>query len=328
MLRTHTARTPLQRALALALTLAMIAAAVLTTSAPAEAGEKPDDPGTIVDIAIAADDFNALVDAVVAAGLADALSSEGPFTVFAPTDDAFHALLEALGVKSVTDIDVETLTQVLLYHVVPGTFLAADVLASSTLPTLQGSDIVVDAHNVKVNDANIIATDIVASNGVIHVIDAVLLPPADEEPAEPTIVDIAAGNPDFSTLVELVVAAGLADTLASDGPFTVFAPTNEAFEKLPRRVKKAIEADPQVLVDILLYHVVADELLAEDVLSTRRIETVEGSTIKVRPKVLKLNRSNIIATDIVASNGVIHVIDRVLVPPQYRPGALAHKYGH
>ncbi|MDH3498909.1 MAG: fasciclin domain-containing protein [Acidimicrobiia bacterium] len=321
------ARMSISRMLTILLAFAVIASAVLVWVPSASAGEDKG-PGTIVDIAIASDDFNSMVEAVVAADLVDALSAKGPFTVFAPTDEAFAALLDTLGLDSASEIDVDVLTQVLLYHVVEGKLLAADVLAADTLTTLQGSAIVVDAENVKVNDAGIIATDIVASNGVIHVIDAVLLPPADDSESEDpgSIVDIAAANPDFSTLVELVVAAGLADTLASDGPFTVFAPTNEAFENLPRRVRQAIADDPQVLVNILLYHVAAGELQAEDVLSVRNLETLEGSSLKVRPKVLKINRSNIIATDIIANNGVIHVIDRVLVPSQYRPGALARMY--
>jgi uncharacterized surface protein with fasciclin (FAS1) repeats len=161
------------------LVFAMIAGAVIVSGSEARADDN--DPGTIVDIAVANDDFSILVDAVIAAGLADTLASEGPFTVFAPTNDAFVALLGDLGVKSLDDIDIDTLTQVLLYHVVPGNLLAADVLAEHTLTTAQGADITVDAKNVRVNDSNIIATDIIASNGVIHVIDAVLLPPTPDK---------------------------------------------------------------------------------------------------------------------------------------------------
>lgn len=134
--------------------------------------------------------------------------------------------------------------------------------------------------------------------------------------ADETIVDIAVGNEDFSTLVELVVAEDLVETLASDGPFTVFAPTNDAFAALPAFVSAALERNPELVSEVLLYHVVSGELLAEDVLSTNRLTTVQGEELRVRTVAGKpyVQASQIVATDIVARNGVIHVIDRVLLP--------------
>jgi uncharacterized surface protein with fasciclin (FAS1) repeats len=131
--------------------------------------------GDIVDTAIAAGSFNTLVKAVQAAGLVDALKGEGPFTVFAPTDEAF-AKLPAGTLESLIE-DREKLTAVLTYHVVPGRYMAADVVKHKTLTTLQGQSITLDVSDgVKVDHANVVTTDIVTSNGVIHVIDAVILP--------------------------------------------------------------------------------------------------------------------------------------------------------
>lgn len=131
-----------------------------------------------------------------------------------------------------------------------------------------------------------------------------------------TIVDIAVGNENFSALVGAVVAEDLADVLASEGPFTVFAPTNDAFEKLPGFVNRALEKKPELLTDILLYHVVSGNLLAADVLEERQLESVQGENLRVRAAGNNafINNARITATDVVADNGVIHVIDRVLIP--------------
>lgn len=138
--------------------------------------------------------------------------------------------------------------------------------------------------------------------------------------ADPTIVDIAAGNPDFSTLVAAVTAADLGTTLSGPGPFTVFAPTNEAFAKIPKAQLDAILADKALLTSILTYHVVPGEILAGDLKKSQKVETVEGSKVKVVKKKsgAKVDNAAITATDIVGSNGVIHVIDTVLLPPSAR----------
>jgi len=138
--------------------------------------------------------------------------------------------------------------------------------------------------------------------------------------ADPTIVDIAAGNPDFSTLVTAVTAADLASTLSGPGPFTVFAPTNEAFAKIPKAQLDAILADQDLLTSILTYHVVPGEILAGDLKKSQKVETVEGSKVKIVKKKsgAKIGNAAITATDIQGSNGVIHVIDTVLLPPSAR----------
>jgi uncharacterized surface protein with fasciclin (FAS1) repeats len=132
-----------------------------------------------------------------------------------------------------------------------------------------------------------------------------------------TIVDIAAGNDDFSTLVTAVVAADLAGVLSSDGPFTVFAPTNAAFAKIPAETLDAILADTELLTAILTYHVVAGDVRAADVVALGSATTVQGEpvTISVDDMGVRVNDAHVVATDIVASNGVIHVIDTVILPP-------------
>ena len=157
----------------------------------------------------------------------ETLQGEGPFTVFAPTDDAFAKL--PAGTVDALLKDVPTLTDILLYHVVAGNVKAADVVKLDMATTVQGESvaITVDGDTVRINDAQVIITDIEAANGTIHVIDTVLLPP--EPAAQPgTIVDIAVGDGRFQTLVAALQAAGLAATLQGEGPFTVFAPTDDA----------------------------------------------------------------------------------------------------
>ena len=286
--------------------------------APTEAPEMKN----IVETAIAAGSFNTLVAAVSAAGLADTLSGEGPFTVFAPTDEAFAAL-PAGTVDALLADPTGDLTQILLYHVLGSKAMAADVTDGLEVETLQGSTVKfsVKDGNVMINDAMIIAFDVEASNGVIHVIDAVIIPPAGEEAAMPEMKNIvetavAAGN--FNTLVAAVSAAGLADTLSGEGPFTVFAPTDEAFAALPAGTVDALLADPTGdLTQILLYHVLGMKAMAADVTDGLEVETLQGSTVKfsIKDGNVMINDAMIIAFDVEASNGVIHVIDAVIMPP-------------
>jgi uncharacterized surface protein with fasciclin (FAS1) repeats len=289
--------------------------------------EMPEMPKTIVDIAVEDGRFTTLVAAVQAAGLADTLSSEGPFTVFAPTDDAFAKLPE--GTVEALLADIPALTDILLYHVVPGKVMAADVVGQdgqSAETALAGSsiNIKVDGDKVILNDnVNVIITDIEASNGVIHVVDAVLLPPADEAMSEKMdIVDTAVADGRFTTLVAAVQAAGLVDTLKSEGPFTVFAPTDDAFAALPAGTVEGLLADIPALTDILLYHVVPGKVMAADVvgLDGQSAETaLAGKSINIKvdgDKVILNDNVNVIITDIETSNGVIHVIDAVLLPSE------------
>lgn len=267
----------------------------------------------IVETAMAADDFNTLVAAVSSAGLVEALQSEGPFTVFAPTDEAFGALPDGT-VEALLD-DPETLAQILQYHVVPGAVLAADVvgLDGQAVETLLGKTVSVSLvyGNVYINEAQVTATDIQTANGVIHVIDTVLIPQDD-------IVETAIAADDFDTLVAAVVAAGLVEALQAPGPLTVFAPTDEAFASLPEGTLEGLLEDTDALQSVLLYHVVAGSVMAADAIALdgEAVETLLGETltISVRDGAVFLNDSQVVAADISTANGVIHVIDAVLVP--------------
>ncbi len=312
-----------------ALVLAACAPAATPTPAPEptpmpEPTAMPEPaPMDIVDTAVADGRFQTLVAAVTAAGLVDTLKGEGPFTVFAPTDDAFAKLPAGTIDELLKPENKQALTDILLYHVVPGKVMAADVVGLTSAATALGKDVAikVDMGNVYVNDAKVIITDIETSNGVIHVIDTVLLPPAEEAAAPGTIVDIAAADERFSTLVAAVTAAGLVDTLKGEGPFTVFAPTNDAFAALPAGTLDSLllPENKQQLTDILLYHVVAGKVMASDVVGLSAAPTVLGKdiTITIKDGKVYLNDTvQVIITDIEASNGVIHVIDAVLLPPQ------------
>jgi len=285
---------------------------------------------SIVDIAEQDGRFTTLVTAVEATGLVGALQGEGPFTLFAPTDDAFAALPE--GAIDALLADSEALSDVLLYHVIGGAVKVADVVSldGQEVQTLSEDSVkvMVDGETVMINEATVIITDIEGSNGVIHVIDAVLLPPEDdmamgeEELAEDemseTIVDIAASDENFSTLVTAIELAGLDAELKGEGPFTVFAPTNDAFNALPEGALESLVADTELLTDVLLYHVAEGEAMAADVigLDGQKVETLLGQylDITLEDDAVLVDEAQVMVTDIKASNGVIHVIDSVLIP--------------
>lgn len=298
------------------------------TEAPAAA--MPD----IVDTAVAAGSFTTLVAAVQAAELVETLKGEGPFTVFAPSDEAFAKIDKATLDALLADPQGQ-LTQILLYHVLPGKVMAAAVTDGLEAKTAQGGKVKFSVKDGKVmiNDATIVSTDIEAANGVIHVIDTVIMPTvADSEAMTETaavdklkdIVDTAVAAGSFTTLVAAVQAAELVDTLKGAGPFTVFAPSDEAFAALPEGTVAGLLEDPKgALTDILLYHVVSGQVMAADVLSMngQEVETVGGGklTIMVEGDQVMLhdgagNMIQVVSTDIATSNGVIHVIEGVLMP--------------
>ena len=269
-------------------------------------------PQDIVEVAVANGSFTTLAAALEAAGLVETLQGEGPFTVFAPTDEAFAKL--PAGTVEALLADIPALTDILLYHVVPGEYVAADVVEMTSAETALGPyvKIAVDGDKVMVNDAQVVITDVQASNGVIHVIDTVLLPP------DKDIVETAVADGRFTTLAAALEAAGLVETLQGEGPFTVFAPTDDAFAKLPAGTVEGLLADIPALTDILLYHVAAENLSADKVLEMKSIPTVQGKNIEISQDMDKVmaNEAQIIITDIFTSNGTIHVIDAVLLPPQ------------
>merc|ERR1712127_1131192 len=193
---------------------------------------------TIVDLAVATPDLSTLVTALKAGGLVDTLSGAGPFTVFAPTNEAFAALPKAVLDYLLDPAHKAQLVDVLTYHVASGSVHAADLKNHEKIPTVEGKDVEVTLglSKVYINNAQVTTADIDASNGVVHIVNAVLLPPRHALTAGKTIVDLAVATPDLSTLVTALKAGGLVDTLSGAGPFTVFAPTNEAFAALPKAV--------------------------------------------------------------------------------------------
>ena len=292
------------------------AVALAVTAAPSAVSAQAPDPlpdDSIAAVAAAAE-FNTLLTAATAAGLDGVLADcdAGPFTVFAPTDAAFAALDEELLAAALGDPD-GLLTDILSYHIVPGYLQSGAVLAETELATLlEGTSLAIDADAVTVNGVAISGVDNLACNGVVHVIDEVLLPDL------PSIATVATDG-GFNTLVAALDAAGLVPTFAdcAAGPFTVFAPTDAAFaaalEALGLTADQLL-ADTETLTTVLQYHVVPGIVGAAEVLESSSLTTLQGEDITVAGTVLN-GTVNITATDNWACNGVVHVIDAVLLPP-------------
>jgi len=261
----------------------------------------------VIDIAGKAGSFKTLMAAIDAAGLADFLRGEGPFTVFAPTDEAFARLPK--GTVEGLLKDLPKLRAVLKYHVVPGRLMAADVVKLTSAKTVLGQSFtLVTASPTTIDNATIVKTDIVAANGVIHVIDAVILPKDD-------VIDVARKAGSFKTLLTAIEAAGLTDTLRGEGPFTVFAPTDEAFAELPAGTLEGLLKDVPRLKQILLYHVVPGKNMAADVVKMSKAKTAEGRSVRISTSDgVKVDGANVVKADVPAANGVIHVIDAVILP--------------
>lgn len=266
---------------------------------------KPD----IVDVAVSAGSFKTLVTAVKAAGLVETLKGEGPFTVFAPTDEAFAKLPK--GTVEALLKDKGKLRAILKYHVVPGKVLAADVVKLDSARTVLGQKVTIStADGVKVDGAKVVKTDIPASNGVIHVIDTVILPKDD-------IIDVARKAGSFKTLLTAIDAAGLEDAIRGGEALTVFAPTDDAFAKLPKGTVESLLQDKKKLAGILKYHVVAGTVTAADVVKLDSAKTLQGSTVAINASSgVKINNASVTKADVKAGNGVIHVIDSVLIPSE------------
>jgi transforming growth factor-beta-induced protein len=285
------------------------------------------DPLNIVETAIATPDLSILVEAVTQAGLASTLSGPGPFTVFAPTNDAFQALLDSNPAwNSLSDIDNATLTNVLLFHVLAADVKAADLTDSYATSLASGPNdeqivLQVDVSSgVKFNGtASPTTTDVVASNGTVHIIDEVMLPPS--------VVNLALNNPVFSTLVAALTRPDLTtdyiSILSGDGPFTVFAPTNDAFQAL-------LDSNPDwnslddipvaTLEAVLNYHVVVGANVQSTELSDNQEVPALGGTLTVdlsngaKLETTSNQSVDIILTDAQGSNGVVHAISSVLLP--------------
>jgi transforming growth factor-beta-induced protein len=257
--------------------------------------------------------FTTLLAAVQAAGLGEALTTGGPFTVFAPTDDAF-AKLPAGTVESLI-ANPDALRNILLYHVLGEPKRAVELVARRSAETLQGSDVTVSIRQggVFVNESRVINANVKAPNAVIHVIDTVLLPPA----PEPNLLETLRADGRFTTLTAALTAAGLDTVVNTGGPFTIFAPTDEAFAKLPEGTVESLLADTNALKNVLLYHVVSGDKSANELLRQRTVATLQGSNVHVNwwwGRVF-VNRSQVIDANISAGNGTVHAIKEVLLPP-------------
>ena len=345
--------------LALLLAFAMIVAACSSDSddTTTTTTEPVMEETSVLDLAIEAGQFSTLIAAIDAAGLGETLEGEGPFTVLAPTDAAFEAAFEALGITAEELLANPALADILPYHVLPqeaDSQLVA-TLDGSSVPTVNGQSVAVSVVDgqIMINEATVVSADLVADNGIVHVIDAVLLPPdvaealgvamADDmeeettttteatttttEAMDPTIAEIvaeaAAGDPaEFTVLLAALETAGLVDALNGEGPLTVFAPTDAAFGALLEDLGITAEellANPD-LANILLYHVVSGEFPAADVIDLAPVDVptlYEENTISIAVvdgSVVINDVATVISPDVMASNGVVHVIDAVLVP--------------
>jgi uncharacterized surface protein with fasciclin (FAS1) repeats len=318
----------LKKSLFVVVALAVFAVAFAGT-APSVAKAQVAQP-TIAEIALQNEGFSTLVAALQAADLVDVFLQPGAYTVFAPSNDAFKQAFDALGITAADLLaDKELLTSILLYHVAPGRLYAPEVVARGRIMMLDGNYTGVSIRNGQayINDALISNTDISASNGVIHVIDSVILPPQVVTALFPpvrytdaTIADIAVQNAGFSTLVAALQAADLVDVFAQPGSYTVFAPTNDAFKLAFEALgitAADLLADTDLLTSVLLYHVTAGEVLAVDAVSQGTLTMLDGNTatITTRGGNVYINGALISRADIVTSNGVIHVIDAVILPP-------------
>merc|ERR1712048_820623 len=250
----------------------------------------------IVELAQSVPTLSTLVAAVVAGDLAETLSSPSPFTVFAPTNDAFGALPEGTVDTLLMPENKAQLVDILTYHVVPAKVLSTDLKVYQQVDTVEGKKLQVlafplgDKTVVRVGsklEASVVGADNLATNGVAHIIDAVMLPPSYLSSSEPTmkltgeptvnIVELAQSVDSLSTLVAAVVAGDLAETLSSPGPFTVFAPTNDAFGALPEGTVDTLlkPENKDQLVDILTYHVLPAQVLSTDLKVYQQVDTVE-----------------------------------------------------
>ena len=292
--------------------IALIMTACLMTMPIAMADSSEDIPTNATNTGV----HDTLVDALVQADLVSTLQGDGPFTVFAPTDQAFADAGINLSTFD-TDEEIAVLTDILLYHVyTAGAVYAADVTDGLTVAMANGDDasFTVTDGTVMIGDATVTTADVVASNGVIHVIDKVLMPPAD-------LVDIAAvamSTGMHDSLVAALVKADLVSTVQGDGPFTVFAPTDQAFTNAGIDLDSfTTDEEIAALTNILLYHVYSGAVNAANVTDGLAVQMVNGdyAQFTVTEGTVMIEDATVTAADVMASNGVIHVIDKVLMPP-------------
>ena len=275
----------------------------------------PPSTNSVYDIVANSTDHNILEFAIDTCGLTTTLKGAGPFTIFAPTDVAFNALGQATILQLIADLP--TLTNILKHHVVGDSVVSGMLSNNQIVTTLLGDDVTVTINtngDVFIDNAQVIVADIVADNGVVHVIDAVLIPTT---PANNTVYDIIDLSPSHTTLKTAIDACGLDGTLKGAGPFTVFAPTDAAFNALPAGTIAALLNDLPQLTDILKHHVVGANVLSGSLSNNQIVTTLLGTDVTVTINSngdVFIDNAQVIVADIVADNGVVHVIDAVLLP--------------
>ena len=275
----------------------------------------------IVETAVGAGQFNTLTAALKAGGLVEALQAKGPFTVFAPTDKAFAKLPKGTVESLLKPENKAKLVDILTYHVVSGEVPSKVAVTLTEGKALNKKSFKVNntKNGLYINRSKVVMADIECSNGVIHVIDSVLLPPAEKAAEQKNIIETAVGAGSFKTLAAALKAGGLIEALQAKGPFTVFAPTDKAFAKLPKETVASLlkPENKKKLVDILTYHVVKGEVPAKVAVTLTQAKALNKKTFKINntKKGLYINKSKVVKADINCSNGIIHVIDTVLLPP-------------
>jgi uncharacterized surface protein with fasciclin (FAS1) repeats len=262
---------------------------------------------TIIDVVRNSPVHTILENLLDEAEFSDPLEGYGPFTLFAPTNAAIQAL-PAEVIQALSE-DIGLLEDVLAYHLVPGTALSTDLSNGLTVPTLLGKNVTVTINNdgVFINDAKVILADIRTDNGVVHVLDAVLLP-------KTTVVDILGERDELSTARLLVNLSGLEAALNGDGPFTVFAPNDNAFDNAPLPLLEYATASQANLQNVLLFHTVPGRALSTDLSNGQSLTTANGKVllVTINNNGVFINNAQVIEADLVAENGVVHIIDEVL----------------
>ena len=271
----------------------------------------PDAYGSVVDAASKRYNFSTLVDLVVQANLAGTLSDENSsFTVFAPTNEALAKIPDEV----LNSLTTEDLVNILTYHVLPNQVTSNQLQPTQDVATVNGQEIFIEVDGgATINGyANITATDVLTNNGVIHVIDEVLLP---EGYRDANVIDQAKDLGIFTTLLDAVESAGLTNTLKYDGDFTVFAPTDEAFAKLPSGLLESLTTEQ--LTEILTYHVLSGEVFADDLMESQAPSALTDEALYITKDGMNVTingTSSVVTADVDVSNGVIHAIDEVLIP--------------
>lgn len=278
---------------------------------------QPTESTSLAEMVSEKEELSTLAKAIQASDLLNTLDDEGPYTLFAPSDAAFDAFPDYSVDQLLLKENRETLNEILKYHTLPGTIKTQDLTNGQSAATVQGEKVVINAEGtIKVNGATVSTANLEADNGVIHIIDEVLLPLSMQKK---TIAQLAIGDERLSTLVSALKKADLVKTLQSKGPFTVFAPTNEAFAALPEGILASLlkPENKELLASLLSYHVVANPLMAEDLMEGVELISIQGEpfTVELTENGTTVGGATVISPDVSASNGVVHVVNTVMIPP-------------